>query len=316
MRRIVGLVLHLEHDGHDLVALLVAFAEDEVALRALGRVVVLLEVRARKRGGADLVELGLAVLLQRLAHHLGGQARLHVLVALDLAVLVGDDVVLGFELDGQLLFEGALASALLGVLERHLRGQRVALALQRRTRLLHRQLLLRLEGATLRLHTLLQLDDAGVLRSRRVGQRPLALGVGQALLALALTLLRLQPRLQLGDARLLLSRVALRFRKSLGHGQLHGLLLLGGHQLLVATHLLVELGVAHLLQNGRETGLVDGEHLAAMGALDLVHARSFSRIPRFYPIAAHRQPSFRDSRSDTRLFPRPAPRYQHEGQAR
>ena len=256
------------------------------------------------------------MLLQRLAHHLGGQARLHVLVALDLAFLVGDDVVFCLELDGQLLFEGARRLAFLGVLERHLRGQRVALALQRRTRLLHRQLLLRLEGAALRLHALLQLGDARVLRRHRIGQRALALGVGQALLVLALTLLRLQPRLQLGDARLLLSRVALRFRKSLGHGQLHGLLLLGGQQLLVAAHLLVELGVAHLLQNGRETGFVDGEHLAAMRALDLVHARSFSRIPRFYPIGPARRASFRDRRRDTRFFPRPPPRYQLEGQGR
>ncbi len=74
------------------------------------------------------------------------------------------------------------------------------------------------------------------------------------------------------------------FAERLGHGQLHGLLLLGGQQLLVAAHLLVELGVAHLLEDGREAGLVDGEHPAAMGALDLVHARSFSCIPRFYRI--------------------------------
>ncbi len=42
-----------------------------VTLAAAARVVVLLKVRTRERRGADAVELRLAVLLQRLAHHLG-----------------------------------------------------------------------------------------------------------------------------------------------------------------------------------------------------------------------------------------------------
>ncbi len=88
----VVLVLHLEHDGDDLVTGLVALAEDEVAIGAVGSVVVLLEVGMRERRGAQLIELSLAVLLEGLAHHLGGQAGLHVAQTLDLLVLVADEV--------------------------------------------------------------------------------------------------------------------------------------------------------------------------------------------------------------------------------
>ena len=102
MGGVVGLVLHLEHDGDDLVALLVEVAEDEVALGALHHLVVLLEVGAREGRRAQAVELDLAVLFQRLAEHLRGKARPHVLDALDLPLAVGDELVLRPKLLGQL----------------------------------------------------------------------------------------------------------------------------------------------------------------------------------------------------------------------
>ena len=88
----VVLVLHLEHDRDDLVTGVIALAEDEVALGTVGGVVVLLKVGMRERRGTQLIELGLAVLLEGLAHHLGGEARLHIAQALDLLVLVADEV--------------------------------------------------------------------------------------------------------------------------------------------------------------------------------------------------------------------------------
>ena len=92
-RSLVVLVFHLEHNRNDLVAARVALAEDKVALGTLGRIVILLEVRVRKRRHAQTVKLGLTVLLERLAHHLGGQADLHVLKALDLFILVANQVI-------------------------------------------------------------------------------------------------------------------------------------------------------------------------------------------------------------------------------
>src|SRR3990167_1060145 len=69
--RFIALVLHLEHDGNDLGAVLIHVAKDVVALAAGAGVVVLLKMRPLKGCRADAVELNLAVLLQRLAHHLG-----------------------------------------------------------------------------------------------------------------------------------------------------------------------------------------------------------------------------------------------------
>ena len=92
-RSLVVLVFHLEHNRNDLVAARVALAEDKVPLGALGRIVIFLKVRVRKRRHAQAVKLGLAVLLERLAHHLGGQADLHFLKALNLFVLVADQLV-------------------------------------------------------------------------------------------------------------------------------------------------------------------------------------------------------------------------------
>ena len=90
---LVVLIFHLEHNRDDLVAARVALAEDKVALGALGRIVVFLEVRIRKRGHTQTIELSLAVLLERLAHHLGGQAYLHVLKTLNLFVLVANQLI-------------------------------------------------------------------------------------------------------------------------------------------------------------------------------------------------------------------------------
>ena len=92
-RGLVVLVFHLEHNRNDLVTACIALAEDKVALGTLGRIVIFLEVRVGKRRHAQTVELGLAVLLERLAHHLGGQADLHVLKALNLFILVANQVI-------------------------------------------------------------------------------------------------------------------------------------------------------------------------------------------------------------------------------
>ena len=92
-RGLVVLVFHLEHNRNDLVAARVALTENEVALGTLGRIVILLEVRVGKRRHAQTVKLGLAVLLERLAHHLGGQANLHILKALDLFILVANQII-------------------------------------------------------------------------------------------------------------------------------------------------------------------------------------------------------------------------------
>ena len=92
-RGLVVLVFHLEHNRNDLVAARVALTEDKVALGALGCIVIFLEVRIGKRRHAQTVKLGLAVLLERLAHHLGGQTDLHVLKALNLFILVANQVI-------------------------------------------------------------------------------------------------------------------------------------------------------------------------------------------------------------------------------
>ena len=119
----VVLVFHLEHDRDDLVAVLVALAEDEVALGALGRVVVLLKVRIGKRRHAQAVELGLAMLLQGLAHHLGREARLHIAQALDLLVLKADYLCVGLAGLFQLKLMGGLHLLALGIAHGLLAGK-------------------------------------------------------------------------------------------------------------------------------------------------------------------------------------------------
>ncbi len=92
-RGLVVLVFHLEHDRDDLVTARIALAEDKIALGALGCIVIFLEVCIGKRRHAQAIELGLAMLFERLAHHLGGQADLHVLKALNLFILVANQVI-------------------------------------------------------------------------------------------------------------------------------------------------------------------------------------------------------------------------------
>ena len=86
----VRLILHLEHDGHDLRAGIILVTEDEVALAARPGIVVLLEVGIGEGRGPQLVELDLTMLLKRLPHHLGGQLRLQVTQPLNLLVTILD----------------------------------------------------------------------------------------------------------------------------------------------------------------------------------------------------------------------------------
>ena len=62
--------------------------KDEVALAAAAASLSFSKYARGNARGANAVELRLAVLLQRLAHHLGGQARLHVPQARNLAIAV------------------------------------------------------------------------------------------------------------------------------------------------------------------------------------------------------------------------------------
>ena len=227
--RVVVLVFHLEHDGDDLVAVLIALAEDEVALGAAARIVVLLKVCVGEGRHAQAVELGLAVLFERLAHHLGGKARLHVAQTLDLLVLIAQDglVARAHLLDLELVRgdERLLFALVHRLLLRELEARLVALVLHARERLR----LGKLRGALL----LLELRTQTVCLRARLGPGllQLAVGLGLHLLQLARGLgLRLRqcgllhvlrtPQLgtQLGKLGLLLS---------------HGLAQLLGHRLLL-----------------------------------------------------------------------------------
>lgn len=108
--REVGLVLHLEHDGETFLAVDIV-AEDEVALGAGAGVVVLLEVgRPEAALAAGYVEYVIAMLLEGLAEHLGGEAAFHVAVALYLLVLgLQHELVLLAELEFLLLGGEALS---------------------------------------------------------------------------------------------------------------------------------------------------------------------------------------------------------------
>ena len=122
----------------------VRLAEDVVALAARASVVVLFEVRAGERRGAHPVELRFAVLLERFAHHLCRQSRLHVPEAFDLLLTISE---LGFVLVlegrlGELLFESRLFEAVLEL---------VTLLFDGADSLRNRELLRELDGADLRL---------------------------------------------------------------------------------------------------------------------------------------------------------------------
>ena len=71
------LILHLKHDGNVLQAILIIVPEDIIALTsAFGNFIIFFEVGILKADGPHLIEGNLAVLLQRLAHHLRGLLRL------------------------------------------------------------------------------------------------------------------------------------------------------------------------------------------------------------------------------------------------
>ena len=89
------LVLHLEHDRDELGAILVVLRavvvpEDEIALAAGSRIVVLLEIRMGERPHAHFVEFVLAVPLKRFAHHFRRQSGLEVAQSFDLVITVAN----------------------------------------------------------------------------------------------------------------------------------------------------------------------------------------------------------------------------------
>ena len=199
MRAVVALVFHLEHDGDDLVALVVRLAEHEVALRAVDHVVVLLEVRLREGGGAHLVELDLAVLLERLAYHLGRKARLHLFVTGDFLFLVSDELVFCAELRRHFLAQRAYLLLAFGSLELHLCSKVVTLALNLGSRLCDGEFLLGREGRLLRLELLRKLGDLRIARGGRVSQGSLMVGFGHARIGCALVGKTRKLRLELCD---------------------------------------------------------------------------------------------------------------------
>ena len=279
--RVVGLVargvlllgLHLEHDRDDLGAVLVALAEDVVALG--GTVVlplahgdgVLGELGARERRGADAVELDLAMLLERLAEQLGVEPGALVEDALDLGVLVAQGEVVGLLLLEELRPEGGLGG--LG-----LAPERDELARELLRGLLDREALLGVGTG----EALLERGDLGVA----VCDRAAELGLGLPHRRLALGIGALDPRLEHGDALLALGEVVRRLGAELLH-RLARLLartcerelalaaLRLGERRLALMERMSELGVADLRRDLGIAALVDLEHLAAMRALDLRH---------------------------------------------
>ena len=186
MRAIVALVFHLEHDGDDLVTLVVGLSKHEVALRAVHHVVVLLEVCLREGGGAHLVELDLAVLLERLAHHLGGKAGLHLLVAGDFLFLVSDELIFCAKFRRHLLAQRTHFLLAFGSLQLHLRGKVIALALDLGPCLRDGELLLGREGRLLCLELLRELGNPRIAGGSRVSQGPLVVGLSHARVGCAL----------------------------------------------------------------------------------------------------------------------------------
>ena len=311
VRAIVALVFHLEHDGDDLVALVVGLSEHEVTLRSVDHVVVLLEVCLREGGGAHLVELDLAVLLERLAHHLGGKAGLHLLVAGNFLFLVGDELVFCAKFHRHLLAQRAHFLLAFGGLQLHLRGKVVALALDLGPRLRDGELLLGREGRLLGLELLRELGDLRIAGGGRVGQGPLVVGLGHARVGCALVGEARELRLELGDfgvfargdfgeRRNLLSlrsagsRVVFAFDRGEALGQLrdfriagsdfvarlpahfltrkrHRLFALLSEELLAALDFPIELRVARLLHDVRKARLVHLKHRPTMRTLDLIH---------------------------------------------
>ena len=274
----IHLVLHLEHDGNELHALVRAVPVDEVALAAGARVVVLFKRGVLERQRADAVELRHAVLLQALADHLGGLLRLEVTVVRDLLVLLTDlQLVLllrgfGAQLRGQLLpvhlvlqLHDLRVPALHGILhgEPRVRLALLQAALQLRDlRVLARQLQLPLR---------LRLPERGLLL--RVAALQSRLELGDLLLLLAARLRRGEVDRQLffGQLRLQLRDLLLLLAARLRHGEVDRHALFGHERPLALRNLLSEFVVAHLLDDGRVSGFIDLKHFPALGALDFLH---------------------------------------------
>ena len=79
-------VLHLEHD-RDVFRPVFTVTEDEVALRTVARIIVLVKVSIRHQRTQITLELNTTMLLQGLTHHLRRHLRLQVLVVVYLFLL-------------------------------------------------------------------------------------------------------------------------------------------------------------------------------------------------------------------------------------
>jgi len=229
------------------------------------------------------------VLLQRLAHHLGRQAGLHVPQPRNLAVAVA-------QLQGVLLLDGGLLQLLFHHHQIQVVLEFIALPGHHRHRLGHCQpahhlarLQLRLELLDLGVlpggHALQLLRQPGLGQQRRCLLRlphtPQLMGQRIALLVhCAQGLGHRQPACHLGGVQLGLQALNLgvfggrRLLQFIGHLGLRqryriALVLLGQLQPLV--QLRVEIRVAHLLEDVGIAGLVHLERLVAVGADDVVH---------------------------------------------
>ena len=248
-RGLVHLVLHLKHNGNILRAVGIEIAEDKIALAAAARVVVLFKISVRIGAGADAVELDLAVLLQRLAHHLGAHARFQIFIVSDLLILALEQAV---PLGQQLFFPEHLRAFQARDLRLQLQQLLVPLVLLLHAfahSLLYGQLLLRLENLRFRLQAALERGDQLILRRRFVSAAIHRLADGEVLFRVQL--MDLPP--QIGDDAVL-------FRL----GQLYG-------GILLPLQLLVEFPVPDLLLDGGIAVFVDRKHLAALRALDFFH---------------------------------------------
>ena len=255
-------------------------AKDVVALAAGPRVVVLLEIGPRKCRRSNAVELGLAVLLEGFANHLGRQARLHVPEALDRVIAILD-------LRLVLVLERFLGELLLKLRSLEAALQFVALLFDDADGFGDRELLRDLDSVELGLQPL----DLRVLRGggllqfvgeasprpawKRFASRCFACSSSFASASRSFsTALRasvtasfsrdltgIEPGLQFLDLGVLGCGSLLQFAGDLGLGELDGvpLVLLGQFEPLV--QLLLELVVANLLQDVRIPGLVDLEGL-------------------------------------------------------
>ena len=311
VRAVVALVFHLEHDGDDLVALVVRFPEHEIALRTIDHVVVLLEVRLREGGGAHLVEFDLAVLLERLSHHLGRKTGLHLLVAGDFLFLVSNELVFCAKLGRHFLAQRTHFLLAFGCLELHLCSKVVALALNLGSRLRDSKLLLGSEGRLLGFELLRKLGNLRITGGGRISQGSLMISLGYARIGCALVGKARELRLELGDfgvfvrgnfgeCRNLLglrrtgSRVVFPFDRSEVLGQLrdfriagsnlvarlpayllarkrHRLFTLFGEKFLATRDFPIELRVTHLLHDIRKARLVHLKHRPTMRTLNLIH---------------------------------------------